>query len=890
LKLNFFILFLLFAFVAPAQKKMPRTVIAMNEGWQFVKGADKVESSGWTAVQLPHTWNTDDVMDDVPGYYRGIGWYKRSFSPGQELKGKEISFYFEGANQETEVFINGKKAGSHTGGYTGFSVPVTQFLNWNGENEIKVKVDNSFNAMIAPLTADFTFYGGIYRDVFLVATEKIHFSSTDHGSAGIYITTPSVSDENAVVAVKSIIYNQSNTVQAVKVVSTLYDKKKKKVSEMTSTVSVPSLSELAVDQKLLPVTNPKLWSPEDPYLYSMETRMLDAKGATLDLLTNPVGLRWFRFDANKGFFLNGNAYKLAGASRHQDYKGYGNAVPDELAIKDVQLLKKMGANFLRVAHYPQDPCVLNACDSLGILASVEIPIVNEITESDSFYRNCEVMQLEMIKQNFNHPSVILWCYMNEVLLKPHFMDDKERQKKYFSGITALAQKLEDLTRKEDPYRYTMMADHGNLDQYQKAGLLNIPMVVGWNLYSGWYGGSMEEFPAFLDQFHKAYPSRPFMVTEYGADADPRIRSSQPVRFDKSVEYTTRFHQYYFAEMMKRPYVAGAVVWNLADFNSETRMETMPHINNKGLLEWDRTPKDPYYFYEAMLSKKPFIKILGSCQSGFGIADSTGGVCYQLVQVATNFDFVNIRLNGKLQSRLKTVDGLCEIKIPFKEGFNTIEAQGEKNGQQFTDKVSVQIHLQPQCLADKHFQFRQINVLLGSGRYFVDEKGDLWQPDQLYRKGAWGSVDGKKFKLENNNRLPYGTDKNIIGTNDDPVYQTQQTGIHQYRLDVPAGRYELTLHFAELLGGKVRLPPYNLNVEERDEKGQRRIFNVLVNGKTVLYHFNISDQDGMSKAVVKSTTVVVTNDEGVLIDFQPVEGGPILNALQLKRLDEEVEDK
>ncbi|HEX2684673.1 MAG TPA: glycoside hydrolase family 2 TIM barrel-domain containing protein, partial [Ferruginibacter sp.] len=770
----------------------PRVVVRMNEGWQFLKG-DSTGNNSWQNIHLPHTWNVDDVMDDVPGYYRGVCWYRKIFTPGNELKGKEVSFYFEGANQEAEIFINGKKAGQHTGGYTGFSVPVTQYLQFNAPNEILVKVDNSFNKNIAPLTADFTFYGGIYRDVYLTATDKIHFTA-DAGSNGVYITTPQVSKQQASVEIKSLLTNSTDKKIVVTVVSSLTDKAGRRVAQTRSTATIDAHAGSRMLQTIEAVKSPELWSPEKPYLYTVETKIINSKGVVLDAITNPLGFRWFSFDADKGFLLNGEPYKLVGASRHQDYKGLGNALPNEFAINDVALLKNMGANFLRVAHYPQDPAVLQACDSIGLLASVEIPVVNEITETDSFYNNCAQMQVEMIRQNFNHPSVIVWCYMNEVLLRPHFNEDKERQKEYFSAINKLAHRLEDLTRKQDPTRYTMMANHGNLNQYKNAGLLEIPMIVGWNLYSGWYGGSMDDFPAFLDEFHKNYPAKPFMVTEYGADADPRIRSAQPVRFDKSIEYSTLFHQFYFIEMMKRPYVAGAIIWNLADFNSETRTETMPHINNKGLLEWDRTPKDPYYFYQAMLLKQPFIKILGSCKRKYGLADSTSPVCYQPVQIASNLDSITIQLNGITKTTLKVKDGLCEWELPFREGRNTLVVEGRRGGKIYKDSISTKIHLQPYCLTDAKIPFEQINIMLGAERYYVDENGDWWQPDKAYIKGGWGYVGGREFKIEKNSRLPYGTDKNIIGTNDDPLYQTQQTGIRQYRLDVPPGTYEVVLHF------------------------------------------------------------------------------------------------
>lgn len=860
-----------------------RININMNEGWKFIKDADWKNGKAWQCIRLPHTWNTDDVLDDEPGYYRGAGWYKKIFTLSDDLKNKDISIYFEGANQETEVYINGKKVGSHIGGYTGFSIPVTSFIKFDEGNELLVKVDNSFNENIPPLTADFTFYGGIYRDVYLIAANKIHFSTDDHGSNGVYITTPLVSNEKASVDVKCVVANDLAANSKISVVTSITDENGAVVATAKSFVEIKDWSNNEIFQTIKSIRHPKLWSPERPYLYKVRTRITDEKGNLLDEVVNTLGFRWFRFDADKGFFLNGRSYKLVGTGRHQDYEGLGNAVPDSLAVEDVLLLKKMGANFLRVSHYPQDPCILKACDSLGLLASVEIPIVNEITESESFYKNCEEMLTEMIRQNFNHPSVVLWCYMNEVLLKTHFADDKEKQKQYISNVTSLAQRLENLARKEDPFRCTLMADHGSLSQYKDAGLLEIPMIIGWNLYSGWYGGSMDDFPLFLDRFHKEFPSKPFLVTEYGADADPRIRSNKPVRFDKSIEFTTRFHQFYFTEMMKRAYVAGAVIWNLADFNSETRTESMPHINNKGLLQWNRKPKDPYYYYQAVLSKKPFIKILGLYQNEFGVADSASRVCYRPIQIASNLDSVVVLVNGIRQAELKVTDGLCEWKFPFKEGQSLIIAEGRKNHEVFRDSIQTKFHLQAPCLASKQIAFQQINIMLGSARYFTDEKGQWWQPDQAYKKGGWGSVGGQKFQLQNNGRLPYGTDKNIIGTDDDPVYQTQIMGIKQYRFEVPPGKYQISFHFAELMGGKINVPPYNLSNDNRTEQMKNRVFNVSVNGKITLDHFNIAEEYGLATAVVKLTTVTVYNNEGITIDFTPVEDEPVLNALQLIRL-------
>lgn len=870
--------------LAAQQKAIAQQLL--NQGWQFSKSdtgpkAFKKTAAVWQPVNLPHTWNVDDVMDDTPGYYRGACWYRKELVLADAYQTKELYLFFEGANQQTAVYINGHKAGTHTGGYTAFTVPVSPFLQpfpKNGRVEILVRVDNSQNEDVPPLSADFTFYGGLYRNVWLLAKEKIHFQTNDRGSGGVAITTPMVQAAKASVSIRSLVANNTGHAAAVQVTSVIKDRTGNVVAQQQSIQTVQPKKEAAFLQENISVAQPRLWSPDNPYLYEVVTTISDAATRrVLDESRNPLGFRWFRFDADSGFFLNGKPCKLIGTSRHQDYKGLGNAVPDSLARRDLLLLKEMGANFLRVAHYPQAPCVLRICDSIGLLASVEIPVVNEITESEAFYRNCEIMQTEMIRQNFNHPSVVLWCYMNEVLLKPHFTGDKVRQKNYIANVEKLAKRLDSLTRREDPFRPTMMAHHGDMNKYADAGLIAIPSVVGWNLYSGWYGGEMNGFQKFLDNFHQRFPQKPVMVTEYGADADPRIHSLAPVRFDKSVEYTTLFHRYYLAQIRKKAFVAGGVVWNLADFNSETRTESMPHINNKGLLEWDRTPKDPYWFYLAALQTSPVTRILASQQLRTGTCDSNR-VCVQPLMVASNAHTVELFLNGVSVGKRIVADNLCQFEVPFISGQNHLKAIGSAGAKKSADTAVILFRMGEEKLVNAAFQ--PLNILMCPSRFFTDDAQVLWQPNQAYRNGSWGSVGGRSFQLQTNSRLPFGTDRNILQTGNDPVYQTQWVGIRQYRLDVPPGLYQLTLHFAELLGGPVPALPYNLTAAGRKEEEVQRIFDVVVNKQTVLKNFNIAAAYGVAVPVKKKITVAVSKGEGIVIDFRAIAGEPVLNALQL----------
>ena len=849
--------------------------ISLNDGWTFKKEHGTSEK-----ITLPHTWNAFDVLDDEPGYYRGLGIYTRLLKLDDSFKGKEIALVFNGVAQEAEVLVNGQSAGKHIGSYTRFIVPITKFLNYKNDL-IEVRANNRFNEDIPPLTADFTFFGGIYRNVSLLVTEAVHFSTGDHASSGVYISTPDVSAAKASVHVRSLIDNASLSARKIQIQTRIFNAEGKEIASQLSDVKFASKENKVVVQDFKSISQPKLWSPEKPYLYRVISKIIDAKTkAVLDEVSNPLGFRWFKFDAEKGFFLNDKPVKIIGASRHQDYEGLGNAVPDALQVRDVELLKEMGGNFLRVAHYPQDPMVLEACDRLGILASVEIPVVNTITETEAFTSNCLNMQTEMIRQNFNHPSIVIWAYMNEILLRPKFSNDKPRQQVYYENIRQLAQKLDDLTRKEDPLRYTMLVNHGAWDVYNKVGLTKIPMIVGWNLYSGWYSGVPADFAKFLDRHHKELPNVPFLVTEYGADADPRIRSFEPVRFDKSVEYGLKFHQTYLNAMLERPFVGGGMAWNLADFNSETREETMPHINNKGLLTIGRQPKDTYFLYQAYLSEKPFLKITSAqWKQRSGVADSASLVSSQNIQVATNQASAELFLNGKSLGIKDAVDHICTWTVAFVDGKNQLSVvSGALN-----DHADINFQLQPYKFSDP-IPFKDMNILLGSKRYFIAEKEqELWMPDQPYRTNSWGWIGGEPYK-GTNNRILYGSDKNILETDNDPIYQTQRVGIKQFKLDVPDGEYELTLHFAELVGGDTKEAlAYNLDNNHKKEVVEQRIFDVEINGESFMSKLNLAADFGYTKAVKKKVRLTVANKKGISIDFTSIEGKPVLNALQLRKI-------
>lgn len=879
---------------APAQAQ--RVVQSINATWEFAKaegqGAESsaAPSRGWAAVSLPHTWNAADVLDDEPGYYRGVGWYRKTLLVPADWQRRAVYLYFEGANQEAEVYVNGQLAGRHAGGYTAFRVPISSHLTFSGAAsciaEVLVKLTNRYNADIPPLTADFTFFGGLYRDVYLEAADPVHFDLDNYASNGTFITTPAVSAEAAEVVVAGAVTNRSPALRTVTVLTRLLDGNGREVGRQQTQLKLKAGQKRAFRQALPRLRQPHLWSPDEPYLYRAVSEVLDGR-RLLDEVVNPVGLRWFRFDAAQGFFLNGKPLKLIGTNRQQDYPGLGNALPDALHERDVQLVKQMGGNFLRVSHYPQDPTVLQACDRLGILASVEIPVVNAITHSPAFTRNCLTMQTEMIRQGYNHPSVIIWAYMNEVLLRlpTGLKRDNEPGRVYLGQVNWLARQLDSLTRHEDPARYTMLVSHGDFDLYRQAGLLAIPQVVGWNLYQGWYSGDLAGFPKFLDRHRQELPDKPLLVTEYGADSDVRLHAAQPRRFDKTTEYANQYHQFYLQAILARPFVAGSTVWNLAEFSSETRQEANPHLNTKSLLTADRRPKDAYLLYQAHLLRTPFLRLGGHTwplRADLALGPDSL-FCRQPVEVYTNQPAAELLLNGRSLGTRPAQDGVVRFSVPFGPGRNQLRAVAAGAG--LEDALTVDFQLILAQLTSGKWPFTELNVSLGDERYFSDEaRHQVWVPEQAYAPGGWGYVGGHAYKMAGD-RLPYGSDRDILGTDYDALYETQRLGLRQFRLDVPDGEYEVTLHFAELEAAPASEQlVYNLASASGPGAASApaaRAFTVVVNG-----HALPELQTGLLLRPLQATSrqvpVSVRAGQGITIDFQARIGEAFLNGLQVKR--------
>ena len=495
----------------------------INSAWKFHKGdinssVRNLNSEDWQIVNLPHTWNARDAFDETSGYYRGIGWYVKQLPVPLEWKGQRVILKFEGANQKAEVFLNGNLLGTHVGGYTAFCFDMTDSLNYGEMNTIAVKLNNEHDDNIPPLNADFTFYGGIYRNVRLIVSKPVHFELCNNASDGVFVETPQVNEQSALVTVHGSIVNNTSMSKKVVVETSILDKSKKVVAKKSSKLVLSPNSKRDFSLEKLQVSSPNLWSPDSPYLYraNMQIREDSPNATVFDNMELPLGLRWYEFDKDGGFWLNGKPLKLIGASRHQDFEGLGNALPDDYHFNDYKKIKELGLNFVRLAHYPQAPEVYRTCDELGLIVWSEIPVVSDITESEEFSTNCLNMQREHIRQTRNHPCVIFYGYMNEVLIRLQYdrsLTADARQQAVNARVD-LAKKLNALTKAEAPVRFTVMAMH-NSPLYNESGIADVPDVVGWNLYFGWYYGSVNDLTKFLAEQHSLYPKRRMIVSEYG---------------------------------------------------------------------------------------------------------------------------------------------------------------------------------------------------------------------------------------------------------------------------------------------------------------------------------------------------------------------------------------
>ena len=556
-----------------------RSIEVLKDGWRFLKADMTAEqavanAARGEAVALPHTWNAVDGQDGGNDYHRGTCWYVRDLT-AQELAGEAVFLEINGAAMTADVWFNGRHLARHEGGYSAFRVELTD--DRAEENVLAIAVSNEDSDRVYPQKADFTFYGGLYREVRLISVPKEHFELVADGTPGIKVT-PVVDLEKKTASVTVETWQNADRVS---------------VTVNGETKTVPSEDGHA--EAAFVIRDVRLWDGvDDPWLYTATAR-LDSG----DEVSARFGCREFRCDAEQGFFLNGRSYPLRGVSRHQDLKGKGNALSLENHRADMAIIREIGANTLRLAHYQHAQEFYDLCDENGIVVWAEIPYITMHMRNGR--ENTLSQMRELITQCYNHPSIAVWGLSNEITAASAVNDDLLENHRL----------LNDLCHRMDGTRLTTMADVFMLET--DSPILEIPDINSYNLYFGWYLGELSQTDEFFDEYHAKYPDRVIGFSEYGADANRAFHSSRPEKGDYTEEYQTLYHEHMLRMIEARPYLWATHVWNLFDFAADGRDEGGKHgENQKGLVTFDRSlRKDAFYLYKAAWNKsEPFVHLCG----------------------------------------------------------------------------------------------------------------------------------------------------------------------------------------------------------------------------------------------------------------------------------------
>jgi len=690
-----------------------RQKISLNEEWKFLGAPDgstagisaeatDFDDSGWEEVQIPHTWNADDGADGGNNYRTGTTWYRRQLIlPENERDGKRVYLEFNGACLVTELYVNGQSAGTHMGGYTAFRFDVTDYLA-DGENVFAVKVNNNNanNTDLLPRGGDFTIFGGIYRDVSLIIVDDVHLDLDDYASSGVYLTPTVTSGGNGALAVKTRIVNDSEEDQTVTVTAVLKtpvefnvgdyieidslafepndmvgDGQTVATASYTGVIAANSDYEWVDKTMTVSARNLRLWNGlEDPFRYVVDVTV-SVGGQVVDRVSQHVGFRSFKVTEDGGFFLNGMSYPLHGVSRHQD--GYdvdgdiylANALTAAEHERDMSLIYEMGANYVRLAHYPHDPYFYELCDQYGLIVWAEIPMVGGITNSSGFKENAKTQLIEMIRQQYNRPSVCFWGLGNEL-----------------SDAGSLIGELNTLAKREDPGRLTTYATERHGD-----GTWNTDLV-GWNIYPNWYYEDTAK-NMMAERRGSKSGGKPVGISEYGAGANitqhqdpPQFSIAQSRGEWHPEEFQSLWHEGFLESLDGMDYLWSTAVWNMFDFGSDSRSEGgQTGINDKGLVTIDRqTKKDAFYLYKANWNdREQFVHINSS---RFTVRDEA----VVPVKVYSNCDTVELMVNGQPFGSAVSNQGFGVFQwenVPLNVGENTIFATGTKGGQTYTETIT-----------------------------------------------------------------------------------------------------------------------------------------------------------------------------------------------------------
>ena len=804
-----------------------RSDLILDDSWRFiladVPGAANIvfDDSSWTAITLPHTWNNLDGQDGGGNYVRGIGWYRRHYTVDSSYTNRQIFLKFDGANIVADVYVNGTFIGEHQGGFSAFVFDVTPYINVGADNVIAVKMNNASNADIPPLNADFTFFGGIYRDVHLLVTDKLHITPLDYGSPGVYLKQTSVSSNSANLQVTAKLRNDTAGSSNITITAVIVDATNNVVATLTTNQVLNAGSDLAVVQSTT-IANPHLWNGRaDPYLYQAYVQVSDGT-TNNDLVQQPLGFRYFSVDMNTGFHLNGQYLDLHGVNFHQDRLNEGWAISQADMTQDVGMVSEMGCTVVRLGHYQHPQTEYNLLDQDGIVAWSEIPLIDNITADANFATNASQQLIETIRQNYNHPSICFWGVYNEILLN--------------SGPDPrpLVQSLNQLAHTEDPTRLTTAASCC-ADNFDPINFYTD--VIGFNEYYGWYTGAYTDFgPAMDTKFNTV--SKPMGISEYGAGASifqHTENPSEPANLSSPgtphyEEYQNLLHESTWQQMQARPYLWLKTIWNMFDFASDGRNEgDTPGRNDKGLVTYDRqTRKDSFYWYKANWTTNGFVYI-SSRRFTPRISTSVE------VKAYSNGDSVELRVNGVSQGSLTSTNHIYKwTGRTLGGGTNTLVAIGTQGSQTYTDTV-----------------IWVVATAVNSGGGAVGQ----FAPDAYFSAGASSSSANTIDTSSVSNPAPQA------------VYQSSRFGNFSYVFPGLAlsSNYLVRLHFADYFWTTTN----------------QRTFNVTINGTQVLSNFDIIAAAGApNRANIQQFFATPDNSGQVTIQYTTLKDNALSSGIEM----------
>lgn len=880
----------LFMVLAGQAAAATRVNTALATGWLFSldsgltkEAARTGAGAGWQAVRLPHSWNTTDaasIEQTTPAsksYRRAVGWYRLEFTPA--APGASNWLQFDGASIVAEAWLNGVRLGEHKGAFAAFRFNLGATLK-PGKNVLVVKVDNrepltAGDAIaVAPLRGDFNMSGGLYRPVSLISVPaKVHFALGDLGGPGVYVRTVAVLPNGAArLALRVKIENEGGQ-GAYRVRAVLRDARGAQVRSLLRDVRADT--EANID---MTVEHARLWQgTADPYMYTLSMELLDGAGKTIDSVTQPVGIRTMRFDADRGFFLNGKPVALHGVNLHQDYQGKGWAVGQAEIDESLALVRQIGANTVRLAHYPHSAYTYEQADRLGLVVWAELPFVERsLTPADckagsvvpeQFLGNVQLQLQEMIRQHGNHPSIGMWSIANEVGMGGTCQGT--------DTVTPVLRRLHALAKAEDPTRPTTLADFSEdvaalRPMFPQLGTGGITDIWAVNRYPMWYYPmSGDGIGAMFDALHAKYPAQPLGVSEYGAGAALTHQTDNPLggivaNMDMHGKsrilfqpegYASNVHEQNYAAMASRPYLWGTYVWSMFDFGSGIRHEgDIGGTNTKGLVSFDRkTTKDPFYFYQANWSADPVTHITGKryTERAYRTVD---------VKVYSNAQEVRLEVNGKEFASMDAAR--CPLKtcmfanVALREGSNRITAHGRHGGRTVTDTVDW--NLSPDNAG---------NVYIAAGQIatgFVSSDGHRYGSDNFFRGGQ-----GTPLELDATFGTRFNTAvQNVADERDRRLWLAVRHGTFGYDVPVANGAYRVTLGLLE---------------PDKQARAGSRVFDVGANGTRAIAGLDIFAEAGAHSTAIWRSFEVAVSDGRLQLDFKPLAGEAVVSTIRVERI-------